>query len=153
MKRLEAMNAKKQAAMIESMTNAVNVLAELRTVFFLVQHKIYLILYFPENVKSSKIKNESQSYAGTPELAATMVDLGLDNEKIGLLLSEKKIITVFLEDLPLHQLNITPTKKKRRSDTSKMTISGMKDNPYGFGQPIDQPALSLNVSYLHNLQI
>ena len=104
-------------------------------------------------MKSSKIKNESQSYAGTPELAATMVDLGLDNEKIGLLLSEKKIITVFLEDLPLHQLNITPTKKKRRSDTSKMTISGMKDNPYGFGQPIDQPALSLNVSYLHNLQI
>ena len=34
-----------------------------------------------------------------------------------------------------------------------MTISGMKDNPYGFGQPIDQPALSLSVSYLHNLEI
>lgn len=34
-----------------------------------------------------------------------------------------------------------------------MTISGMKDNPYGFGQPIDQPALSLSVSYLQNLQI
>ena len=84
MKRLEEMNAKKQAAMIESVTNAVTVLAELRTVFFLTQQKIYLISYFPENVKSSKIKNESQSYAGTPELAATMVDLGLDNEKIGL---------------------------------------------------------------------
>ena len=28
-----------------------------------------------------------------------------------------------------------------------MTISGMKDNPYGFGEPIDQPALSLSVSH------
>ena len=27
--------------------------------------------------------NESMTYAGTPELAATMVDLGTDNEKIG----------------------------------------------------------------------
>ena len=81
-----------------------------------------------------------------------MVDLGLDNEKIGLLLSEKSFNIVFL-DLPLHRLTVTPTKKKRRSDSSKMTISGMKDNPYGFGQPIDQPALSLSVSYLHNLQI
>ena len=33
MKRLQEMNAKKEAAMIESVTNAVNVLAELRTVF------------------------------------------------------------------------------------------------------------------------
>ena len=40
-----------------------------------------------------------------------------------------------------------PTRKKRRSETSKMTISGMKDNPYGFGEPIDQPALSLSVSH------
>lgn len=38
MKRLEEINAKKQAAMIESMTNAVNVLAELRTVFYLAQY-------------------------------------------------------------------------------------------------------------------
>ena len=30
--------------------------------------------------------NESMTYAGTPALAATMVDLGTDNEKIGLLL-------------------------------------------------------------------
>lgn len=39
---------------------------------------------FLEKLKSSKIMNESQSYAGTPELAATMVDLGLENEEIGL---------------------------------------------------------------------
>ena len=50
-------------------------------------------------------------------------------------------------------MTITPTKKKRRSDTSKMTISGMKDNPYGFGEPIDQPALSLSVSYLYYSEI
>ena len=34
MKRLEEMNAKKQAAMLESVTNAVNVLAEIRKVFY-----------------------------------------------------------------------------------------------------------------------
>ena len=33
MKRLQEMNAKKEAAMIESVTNAVNMLAELRIVF------------------------------------------------------------------------------------------------------------------------
>ena len=66
----------------------------------------------------------------------------------------KKVLhSSFIEDLPLHRLTITPTKKKRRSDTSKMTISGMKDNPYGFGEPIDQPALSLSVSYLYNSEI
>ena len=114
MKRLEAMNAKKQAAMIESMTNAVNVLAELRTVFFLVQHKIYLILYFPENMKSSKIKNESQSYAGTPELAATMVDLRLDYEKIGLQISEKKFYTVFSSRFATSSIDSNADKEKTK---------------------------------------
>ena len=41
---------------------------------------------------------------------------------------------------------ITPTRRKRRSETSKMSITGIKNNPYGFGESIDQPALSLNVS-------
>ena len=54
MKRLEAMNAKKQAAMIESMTNAVNVLAELRTVFFPVQQKIYSTKNVPNLIFSVK---------------------------------------------------------------------------------------------------
>ena len=44
-----------------------------------------------------------------------------------------------------------PTRKKRRSETSKMTISGMKDNPYGFGEPNDQPALSLSVSHFTSI--
>ena len=42
---------------------------------------------------------------------------------------------------------VTPTRRKRRSDTSQMSITGMKNNPYGFGESIDQPALSLNVSH------
>ena len=73
-----------------------------------------IISHFPENLKSSKIKNESQSNAGTLELAATMVDLRLDYEKIGLQISEKKFYTVFSSRFATSSIDSNADKEKTK---------------------------------------
>ena len=44
----------------------------------------YNLSQISENFESSKIKNETHPYAGTTDLAATMIDVGAEDEEIGL---------------------------------------------------------------------
>ena len=80
--------------MLESVTNAFETLAELRKFLYCADRKQfdryakqyieYNLSQISENFESSKIKNETHPYAGTTDLAATMIDIGAEDEEIGL---------------------------------------------------------------------
>ena len=81
--------------MLESVTNAFDTLAELRKFLYTASNlldKLSSIEYVESNClrktfiktfQSYKIKNKTHPYAGTTDLAATMVDLGAEDEEIG----------------------------------------------------------------------
>ena len=84
--------------MLESVTNAFETLAELRKFLYCADRKQfdrfamhclasiieYNLSQISENFESSRIKNETHPYAGTTDLAATMIDIGAEDEEIGL---------------------------------------------------------------------